>query len=129
MSVLKTYGAQAGFKTSQTYELKGNRLERKIDSLEAVKQSVTLMLITDRFAHIIYSWDYGNELQRFIGKDRAYTKGDIERRIRESLFEDDRVEGISEFSLNFERESALISFKVDCIFGTFEVERSVVIVK
>lgn len=130
MSVLKTYGAdKTSFKPSNTYQIKGNRLEGLIDGIDAVKQSVDLILSIERYENIIYSWDYGNELKGFIGKDRTFVQGDIERRIRESLLEDDRVESISNFQISFKGECAFVSFTVYCIFGEFEVERGVAIGK
>lgn len=126
MSVLKTYGADTwSYKPSTTYQLKDNRIVGMIDGLEAVKQSVYLILNIERFEHFIYSWDYGNELSQFLGKPREYIKGDIERQITESLLEDDRIEGITNFTLSFNGECALISFTVRSIFGDFEMERSV----
>ncbi len=126
MSVLKTYGADTiSFKPSTTYQLKGNRIVGMIDGLDAVKQSANIILNVNRFEHPIFSWDYGNELKDFIGKPREYIKGETERRIRESLLEDDRIEDITNFTLSFEGEYALGSFTVISQFGEFDMERSV----
>lgn len=126
MSVLKTYGADTiSYKPSTTYQLKGNHIVGMIDGLDAVKQSANLILNVDRFEHPIFSWDYGNELKSFIGKPREYIRGEIERRIRESLLEDDRIEDIKDFALSFSGECALISFTVQSQFGEFDMERSV----
>lgn len=130
MSVLKTYGADtASFKPSKTYCLHNNRIEGMVNGVDAVRQSADLILGIERFEHLIYSWDYGNELKDFIGRDKGYVKGDIERRIRESLLEDDRIESVSDFKLSFQGEAALISLRIHCIFGEFDIERSVPIGK
>ena len=125
MSVLKTYGMDTVTAPSLTYRLNGGRLEGKIDGLNAVRQSVFLMLSTERFQYLIYSWDYGVELENMIGKSRDYLKVDIERRIREALAQDDRITDISDFGIDFKGDQAFITFKVYSKFGDFNVERSV----
>lgn len=125
MSVLKTYGMDTMTAPSLTYRLNGGRLEGKIDGLNAVRQSVFLMLSTERFQYLIYSWDYGVELENMIGKSRDYLKVDIERRIREALMQDDRITGISDFTIDFKEDQAFITFKAYSQFGDFSVERSV----
>lgn len=126
MSVLKTYGTDIyGEKPWRTYKLKDNRIVGYADGTEAVAQAAELLLSTERYRHIIYSDDYGVELEELIGARRELIAGDIERRIREALSEDDRIEGITDFSLSFERESAVVSFFVHTKYGDFEMERSV----
>ena len=58
---------------SLTYALdaENGRIRGKVDGLEAVKQAVYLVLSTERFAHLIYSWNYGAELDGFIEIGRA----------------------------------------------------------
>ena len=60
-----------------------------------------------------------------IGKDREYGKADLQRRIEEALSEDDRITGISDFTIDFDRETANVRFTVNTIFGDFNTERSV----
>lgn len=127
MSVLKTYGDDTSFKPSLTYRIKDDRIEGRIDGLDAVKQAIELMLSTERFEHEIYSWDYGVETKDLIGADRELVKGDLERRVREALAEDDRITGISDFTISFDRENANVTFTVNTIFGDIPEERSVAI--
>ena len=42
------------------------------DGLEAVKQAVYNILNTERYRYIIFSWNYGVELQDLIGKSMDY---------------------------------------------------------
>lgn len=126
MSVLKTYGDDVdGFHPSKTWKLSGNRLQGMIDGREAVAQAVDLMLSTERFYYDIFSFDYGVEFSDLIGKDRAFVKADIQRRIEEALAEDDRITGISDFEISFDREAAIVSFTVNTIFGDIFEERGV----
>lgn len=51
-------------KPSLTWEmdLNSNRIKGKIDGIEAIKQAVEKILLTERYAYRIYSWNYGSEL-------------------------------------------------------------------
>ena len=40
-----------------------------IDEIEAVEQAVFLILTTERYFWLIFSWNYGVELHDLIGKD------------------------------------------------------------
>ncbi len=127
MSVLKTYGSNTtSFKPSLTYQLKNNgHIEGRIDGREAVAQAIDLTLSTERFRYLIYSNDRGIELEELIGARRELVLGDIERRIAEALVEDDRITGIDDFQISFDRENANISFIARTSFGDIDVERSV----
>jgi len=128
MSVLKTYGDDTtSFKPSLTYQIKGAHIEGMIDGIESVRQAIELILLTERFEWNILSTDYGIETKDLIGKDRELIKGDFERRVSECLAEDDRITGISDFTISFDRENANVSFTVHTIFGDVPEERSVAI--
>lgn len=126
MSVLKTYGDDTdSFHPSKTWRLSGNRLQGMIDGKEAAAQAADLALSTERFFYDIFSYDYGVEFADLIGQDREYGKADLQRRIEEALGEDDRITGISDFTIDFDREAANVRFTVNTIFGDFNTERSV----
>lgn len=127
MSVLKTYGADTTSpKPSKTFRLAENgHIEGFVDGREAVAQAVKLMLSTERFAYPIFSPDYGVEREDLIGARREFVVGDIERRIAETLAEDDRITGIKDFELTFCGETANVSFTAVTIFGNISVERGV----
>ena len=97
----------------------------KIDGLEAVAQAVKLILSTERFRYLIYSNDYGVEMDELIGKPRSLVAGDIQRRIEEALGQDDRVTGVEDFELTFDGEAAHVKFTVTTQFGGITEERSV----
>lgn len=128
MSVLKTYGASwREEKPSKTYRLKDGRLEGTIDGLEAARQAAELMLSTERFKHEIFSDDYGVEFLELIGQRRDLIEADLERRIEEALAEDDRMTGISDFSLAFVGDCVHAGFMLETVFGTIQMERSIMI--
>lgn len=126
MSVLKTYGDDTtSFKPSKTYRIVDDRIDGKTDGKNAVSQAIDLMLSTERWRHLIYSGDYGVELEELFGKSRGYLEADMERRFSEALAEDDRIGGIQDFAMTFSRDEANISFTVITTFGDIRVERSV----
>ena len=67
------------------------RVGGSVDGLDAVRQSVRLILSVERYHWLIHSWQYGVELSDLFGKPLSYALPEIERRIREALLQDDRV--------------------------------------
>lgn len=124
MSVLKTYGESADddFHPSKTWGIVGNRMRGYVDGLDAIMQAADLMLSTERWECPIYSDDIGMETRDLIGKPREFVQGDLERRISECLVEDDRITGISDFSLTFSGDVGTATFTVNTNLGDFQQE-------
>lgn len=84
-----------------------------VDETEAVKQAVLKIIHTERYEHDIYSWDYGIELQDLHGKSIPYVMSEIKQRITDALTADDRIETISDFSVERVGKNTLrCNFKV-----------------
>lgn len=96
-----------------------------IDQIQAVEQAVFLILTTERYQWLIFSWDYGVELQNLIGKDPEYCIPEIERRIREALLQDDRITAVENFEFELNKRNVLTTFTVISIFGNINVEKAV----
>lgn len=90
-----------------------------IDQIQAVEQSVFLILTTERYQWLIFSWNYGVEFQNLIGKDPEYCVPEIERRIREALLQDDRITAVENFQFELNKRKVLTTFTVISIFGGF----------
>lgn len=101
------------------------RVVGMIDGLEAVKQAVFLILQTERYRHLIFTMNYGSELEMLIGRDQLFVQSELKRRIREALMQDDRIEDVTNFSISFDGDSALVRFTVVSVFGNFEAEQEV----
>ena len=97
-----------------------------IDQIQAVEQAVFLILTTERYQWLIFSWNYGVELKDLIGKDPEFCIPEIERRIREALLQDDRITAVENFEFELSKRKVLTTFTVISIFGgittTLEVE-------
>ena len=96
-----------------------------IDQIQAVEQAVFLILTTERYQWLIFSWNYGVELQNLIGKDPEYCIPEIERRIREALLQDDRITAVENFEFELNKRKVLTTFTVISIFGSINVEKAV----
>ena len=115
---------------SKSYRMliEDERIIGNIDQLDAVAQACYKILNTERYVHVIYSWNYGVELQELFGKPIPYVYSELPRRIREALLNDDRVESVTEFDLSHNRGDVLAKFKVNTIYGSFEMEKGVTII-
>lgn len=96
-----------------------------IDDIDAIKQTIFLILNSERFRHEIYSWDYGVELQDLIGQQPSYAYLEIERLIKEALMMDGRITGVSDFQFTRNKNDVTVRFTVKTSIGEIEAERTV----
>lgn len=97
-----------------------------VDELSAMEQVVYKILCTERYENVIYSWDYGIELSSLIGQDRMYVIPEAERRIKEALLQDARIESVDNFSYTVSgKNSVNFTFTVHTIYGDIDTEREV----
>lgn len=98
------------------------RMNGTVEDLEQVKQAIYFILNTERYEHLIYSWDYGVEFKDLIGQPHSYVIPEVERRITEALTQDDRIEAVTEFEFEKNKNKLHVSFVVNTIFGNVESE-------
>ena len=112
---------------SRTFKINLNRLTiaGTIDQVKAVEQAVLLILNTERYFWLIFSWNYGVELHNLIGKDPEYCIPEIERRIREALLQDDRITAVENFQFEVDKKKVHTTFTVVSIYASFEVMKVV----
>lgn len=113
---------------SCTYKLntEKQRAADYTDGIEAVKQAVYKVLLTERYGYIIYDGDYGTELADLFGQPVSYVCPELERRITEALTWDDRIESVSDFAFDLSKKGVVaVSFTVNSIFGSFNTEKEV----
>ncbi|MCV4233419.1 DUF2634 domain-containing protein [Virgibacillus sp. LDC1] len=112
---------------SLTFDLNLERgmISGHIDGLEAVKQAVVKILQTRRFEHLIYSSNYGQELDSVIGRDPLWVYAEIERHIKEALLQDDRVLSVDDINITFTGEQAVAEFTVRSVYGAFNMTKEV----
>ena len=97
-----------------------------IDGLEAVKQAVFKIIMTERYQYIMYSWNYGIELLDLFGEPVTYVCPELKRRISEALLWDDRIRSVDNFEFDFPQKRVVhVTFTAHTIFGDVQAEREV----
>lgn len=120
---------QAIEQPSKTFQLNPvkNRIVGFIDEIEALKQAIFLILNIERYDHIIYSWNYGVELNDLFGKPIPFVLPEIKRRVTEALVQDDRIDSVDTFKFEVNKGKVLATFTVHSIYGEIETEKEVLI--
>lgn len=117
--------------TSRTYklDLEKKRIVGKIDNEDAILQLVLKILHTERYAYVIYSQNYGVELDRLIGQDYNFIVSDIERTMTDALLADDRILSITDFKTEQDTiDTMSVSFTVNSIIGQATIKTGVNII-
>ena len=112
---------------SKTFKLniEKNRVDGICDDVEALKQTIFLILNTKRYEHLIYSRNYGVELNDLIGEPISYVIPELERRITEALIQDDRIENIDNFEFQNIKGKVQCRFSVHTKYGNIKAEKVV----
>ncbi|WP_416045953.1 DUF2634 domain-containing protein [Priestia megaterium] len=101
---------------SKTYKIdfENGRIGGFIDETEALKQAVQKALITARERFLIYTDEYGCELEDLIGTSvtQAFIETEIPRVVEEALIYDDRIDSLSDFEVVASGDTVTISFTV-----------------
>ena len=113
---------------TKTYRmnLANKSIEGFCDNMDAMTQAVYKMLNTERFDHIIYSWNYGIEVKDLYSEPLDYVCLEIQDRITEALMQDDRITSVTDFDFEFPtKNTVLVKFTVHTIYGEIKEEREV----
>ena len=108
--------------STKTYKIQDGRIVGYCDGLEALKQAISLILATERYEYLIYSWDYGSEIKGVLGMERDIAESEFKRRIKEALMQDDRINNVDNFIFKYDKDSATIRFTVFSIYEDFTSE-------
>ncbi|OSA89561.1 UNVERIFIED_ORG: hypothetical protein B2H93_15985 [Clostridium botulinum] len=113
----------------RTYKLDIDKNKVKnnfIDKIEAVKQASFLILNTERYECLIYSWNYGMETKDLFGRPIEYVYPELCERIKEALLQDSRIVSVDSFSYEVKKKGKLtVYFTVNTIYGTFDTDKEV----
>ncbi len=76
-------------------------------------------LLTTRYSHPIYSWDYGQDLDELIGQgyEVDYIKSEIERKVTECLMINPKITRCHNFEINLINDTLHITFTAETTFG------------
>ena len=106
---------------SRTYylDLDRKRVTSMIDGRDAIVQAIKKILYTERYAYVIYSSQYGVELDRLIGKDYDFIVSDIKRTLAEALLVDNRIISLENFEI---KKTGLDTMEVNFVVNSIEGE-------
>lgn len=99
-----------------------DRINGFVDNLEAVKQAIYHILMTERYAYLIYSENYGVELRQYIGRDFEYLQMSIESTLKDALMYDLRIKDVVVTDISKDNDIANVKFTVYSIYGDLKLE-------
>ena len=113
--------------TSKTFYLniEKNTISNFCDGIEAMKQAIYCILNTERFEHLIYSWNFWIELMHLIVENIKFVIPELERVITEALLQDTRITEVNNFEFEINKNSITAKFKVITTVGEIESEKVV----
>lgn len=125
-----TAGVRIAAQPDATYKMRieAEKVQGKADALAAIEQACYKILNTERYRYVIYSWNYGVELDDLFGKPIPYVFSELPRRIREALVQDDRVENVTNFELSHKQGEVLCKFEVITTRGTLAMQKGVTVI-
>ena len=113
---------------TKTYKMelyKGNYILGFVDSQKAMEQAIYKIIRTERYRYIIYSWNYGIELEDLFGMPVEYFGVELERRISEALLQDNRITAVHSFEFDTESERGTVlvkKFIAETVFGKIQID-------
>jgi hypothetical protein len=110
---------------TRTYKLSETNIQGFTDDLGALEQHVYKALSTEKYEFPIYSFNFGIELESLIGRDPAYVKVELKRRIKDCLLQDNRITSVENFKFTITGDEVLCAFDVVSIYGEIEITKEV----
>ena len=103
-------------------------LADNIDGLEACAQAAHMILSIERYKYLIYSWNYGVELESLKDQPMPLVLADLPRRITEALLADDRFLEVSQFELTETKKRRVsINAQAKTVYGWLEIKKEVAV--
>ena len=118
---------------TKTYKMelyKGNYILGFVDSQKAMEQAIYKIIRTERYKYIIYSWNYGIELEDLFGMPVEYCVVELERRVSEALLQDNRITAVHTFEFDTESERGTVLIKkfiAETVFGKIQIDNGLAV--
>jgi phage baseplate assembly protein W len=112
---------------SKTYKMRldKNVIAGQTDSRDALHQAIFKILSTERYRSLIYSWNYGIELENLFGMPISYVVPELQRRITEALTWDSRILSVDSFEFETKKNTVICSFTAHTVYGDIDTETAV----
>lgn len=94
-----------------------------VTGAEAVKVWIWKVLMTARFRHSVYTWDYGNEVESLIGRPftPAVKQSEAVRYVREALMVNPYIRAVRQADVAFQDDGLTISCEAETVYGEVKV--------
>lgn len=117
---------EASYEVPREHEInfKTGQLTGKIvEGVDALKTWAWLALQTPITRYMIYTWEYGSELESLIGKSFSgeYIETECRRMVEECLVVNKHITGIEDFSYRLDEDRLSLSFRMITEFGEAEM--------
>lgn len=89
----------------------------RVDGIEALQQAIGIMLQVECGEYEIFSDGFGLKVSDLLGKDYPYVAAELERRIKECLLVDERIEAVEDFTFAAHANRLSVSFAVKSIYA------------
>ena len=96
-----------------------NNTFKVVTENEALKVWVYRALKIDRFSHLMYSWDFGNEVMTLVNQGYTYqlTRVEIKRYIEEALYVHPYIKDVQIDYIDFSNSALKVNLTITSIYG------------
>ncbi len=93
-----------------------------VEGVAALKVWIWNCLHTQRFRHPIYSWDYGADMEQYVGQGLTaeYLETELRDEIEEALKVNEYITGIEDYSCTHTGSTILVQFSVVTTLGNVQ---------
>ena len=127
-TILEEVEQQEHAELTYKLDLKNKRIIGMIDGLEACVQAMLKIILTERYSTVIYSSEYGTELETLIGVNIPLVQTDLERRLREALSVDVRFVDIKQFTTSVVGFNELeVQFLLETVYGSDLISQRILV--
>lgn len=97
-----------------------------VEGKKALEVWIYKTLLTNRYEHEIYSWDYGTELIKLVGQKftRGLTESESFRFVKEALMINPYINDVINKGVSFIDDTVNISIYVDSVYGEVKIDVS-----
>ncbi|WP_027628229.1 DUF2634 domain-containing protein [Ruminiclostridium cellobioparum] len=94
-----------------------------LEGAEALKVWICKMLKTQRYRYLIYSWNYGSELEKLIGAGYASNtvRNEVKRLLEDALQVNSGIKGTKNVNVTFSGDKLDLSFTVITDYGEVKI--------
>ena len=91
----------------------------KLDEVNSWVEWCVKALSTPRYKHLIYSDNYGSELQTLIGKSypHEFAESEIKRMVKECLMADSRTAAVDSFQFEWIEDGVMFTCRIENVRG------------